>query len=142
MALTFHPHPGTILMCSFPSDFKPPEMVKRRPVLVVSPNLKRHSGLCTVVALSTQEPSPIENWHYKLPRSSMPPSSYFQKSETWIKGDMLYRISFKRLELIKIGKDPSGNRIYFKDRLSRQQMKDVYSCILHSLNLGHIAQHI
>ena len=60
MALTFHPKPGTILMCDFSAGFKAPEMVKVRPVIVVSPKRKHCSGLCTVVAISTVTPTTIE----------------------------------------------------------------------------------
>lgn len=143
MALTFHPEPGTILMCDFSAGFKEPEMVKKRPVVVVSPRLKRCSGLCTVVAISTVPPEIIENWHYQLPTASMPNTPKFQEKDSWIKGDMVYRVAFDRLNLIKTGKDyQTGKRIYFKQRLGRQQMKDVYGCLLHSVNLGHLSQHL
>lgn len=41
MALRFHPKPGTILMCDFDTGFQVPEMVKKRPVIVLSPKRKR-----------------------------------------------------------------------------------------------------
>lgn len=143
MALTFHPQPGTILMCDFSSGFKPPEMVKRRPVVVISPKMKRCSGLCTVVALSTVQPSPLENWHYQLPLGSLPQKGQFQAKDSWVKGDMVYRVSFDRLNLIQIGKEPgTGKRQYFKQRLGRGQMQRVYACLLHGLNLGHLEPHL
>ena len=36
MPITFHPSPGTVLICDFTTGFQPPEMVKRRHVVVVS----------------------------------------------------------------------------------------------------------
>ena len=59
MALKFHPKPGTILVCDFRQGFRAPEMIKRRPVVVVSPRLRNRTDLCTVVPLSTIEPRPI-----------------------------------------------------------------------------------
>jgi len=143
MALTFHPEPGTILMCDFSTGFKAPEMVKKRPVLVVSPRLKRCSSLCTVVAISTAHPDPIENWHYQVPSASLPNIHFFQNKESWVKGDMVYRVSFERLDLIRTGKDPqTGKRQYFRQRLGREQMKEVYGCLLHSVNLGRLTPHL
>jgi uncharacterized protein YifN (PemK superfamily) len=143
MALTFHPNPGTILMCDFSSGFKAPEMVKKRPVVVISPKRKRDSGLCTVVAISTVTPAPTESWHHQILRPSMPQTSRFQSNDSWIKGDMIYRVGFDRLELIKIGKDQqTGKRLYFKQVLGREQMKSVYSCVLHALNLGQLPQYL
>src|SRR3546814_2449978 len=41
-----HPPTGTILTCNFDAGFKEPEMVKRRPVIVVSPKISIRAGLC------------------------------------------------------------------------------------------------
>lgn len=143
MALQFHPKPGTILMCDFSAGFTEPEMVKKRPVLVISPKMKKCSGLCTVVAISTVKPEPIEKWHYQLPKASMPHAKLFQKNDSWIKGDMIYRVGFHRLDLIKLDREPgTGKRAYFRQSLGRDQMAAVYACVLHSLNLSHLQQHI
>lgn len=55
---------------------------------------------------------------------------------------MVYSVGFHRLELIRIGKKPDGTRNYFLDRLGREQMKAIYSCILHGINMGHVTQHL
>ena len=39
--LPFQPKPGMLLMCDFDTGFRPPEMVKVRPVVVISPGRKR-----------------------------------------------------------------------------------------------------
>ncbi|MBD2857453.1 type II toxin-antitoxin system PemK/MazF family toxin [Spongiibacter sp. KMU-158] len=143
MSLTFHPKPGTVLMCDFSVGFTAPEMVKIRPVVVISPKRKRCSGLCTVVAISTVSPSAVENWHYQIPKTCMPSAQRFQINDSWVKGDMIYRVSFSRLNLIKLGKEPnSGKRLYFKQTLDQHQMKQIYSCVLHALNLGHLPQYL
>ena len=142
MALKFHPEPGTILMCDF-QNFKQPEMVKIRPVVVVSPRMKRCSGLCTVVAISTQEPAIRELFHLPIDPTHMPPLPKFQAKPSWLKGDMIYRVSFERLNLIQLDRDPvTGQRSYFKTVIDKETMKHVYGCIMSSLNLGHIRRHI
>ena len=143
MALKFHPKPGTILMCDFDTGFQVPEMVKNRPVIVLSPKRKRCSGLCTVVAISTREPDEIDNWCYQLPKESIPNLRFYQGKTSWVKGDMVYRVSFNRLNLIKVGKDKnSGNRLYFDQSLEPNQLKHVYSCVLNALNLDKLTQYL
>lgn len=70
MAIREHPPLGTLLLCDFGSGFKPPEMVKRRLVVVISPRIKARPGLCTVVALSTTLPKPV--WPTTLSSTSAP----------------------------------------------------------------------
>ena len=109
MPITFFPGPGTVLICDFDSGFKPPEMVKCRPVVVISPR-RRTSKLCTVVPLSTTRPDPIEPHHHRLDPKSLPGD--LGKTETWAKCDMVITISISRLDRVKVGKDQSGKRLY------------------------------
>ncbi len=50
--LSTHPQVGSTLICNYGTGFVAPEMVKRRPVVVIS-RLRRRADLCTVVPLST-----------------------------------------------------------------------------------------
>ena len=79
-------------------------MVKLRPVLVIPPQISTRSALTTVVALSTTPPNPVCDYHYLLPRASMPYVGLFQKNDTWVKGDMVCAVGFHRLDLIRLGK--------------------------------------
>jgi len=145
MAINFHPKVGQMLHCDFSLGFKAPEMVKSgRPVLVLSPNMQGRGKLVTVIALSTAEPSVIQSYHYQLPKNAMPQLGRFQEKETWVKGDMIYTVGFHRLDLIRLGKryPRTGKRLYFTQRLEREQMKQVYGCVLHGLNLTHLPQHL
>jgi mRNA interferase MazF len=74
MPIQEHPLCGTILVCDF-SGLKEPEMVKRRPVIVVSPKITARPGLCTVVALSTVQPAKIMPYHVQLSLSLPPPGA-------------------------------------------------------------------
>lgn len=145
MPITIHPKVGQILLCDFSTGFKEPEMIKSmRPVIVVAPQIQGRGDLVTIVALSTVAPSPVMAFHYKLPMQSMPQLNRFQEKDTWVKGDMIYTVGFHRLDLIKLGKrDPqSGKRIYFTQRLGRDQMTQIYKCMLHGLNLNHLVAHL
>ncbi|MAT66235.1 MAG: hypothetical protein CMN57_11400 [Gammaproteobacteria bacterium] len=145
MPITIHPKVGQILLCDFSLGFKEPEMVKSgRPVVVLSPTMKGRPNLVTVVALSTEPPAPVMPYHLELPRAALPQLGRFQERPSWVKGDMVYTVGFHRLELIRVGKrDPrTGKRFYFTQRLGREHMRQIYGCVLHGLNLGHLVPHI
>ena len=134
-----------ILLCDFSQGFREPEMVKaKRPVLVVSPHIAGRGELVTVLALSTAEPDPVKEYHYMLPRTSMPQLGKFQEKDTWVKGDMIYSVGFHRLDLVQLGKRDrqTGKRQYFNSRLGREQMSEVYKCMLHGLGLGELSHHL
>lgn len=143
MPIEIYPKPGQILMCDFSKGFKEPEMTKNRPVVVLTPPMNGRNNLTTIVALSTVKPDPVLKFHCHLPKASLPMTGFFQGSETWVKGDMVYSVGFHRLDLVRLGtRNPDGSRCYFKQRLSRAKMREIYSCLLHGLNLGAMAEHI
>lgn len=61
MPITFSPKPGTVLLCDYDlgrTAHVPPDMTKRRPVVVVSPRSRHHfRSLILVVPLSTVAPA-------------------------------------------------------------------------------------
>ena len=77
----------------------PPEMIKKRPVVIISWRY-RHQ-LCTVVPISTVEPAKIEAWHYKLPKESLPTS--LRNQECWVKCDMITSVAISRLDRVRNG---------------------------------------
>jgi len=99
MGLSFHPHPGHILICDF-SGFKAPEIVKRRPVIVVSSKLPYRAGLATVVPISLTPPLREVEYAVKLSRN------YHPKEEIdlpcWAKCDLLANVSLERLDRFKV----------------------------------------
>ena len=144
MTITYHPKPGQILLCDFSPGFREPEMVKdKRPVIILTGSIKGRANLVTIAPLSTAEPKPIQLYHYKIPKQSMPMLKIFQDADSWLKGDMIYTVGFHRLNLIQLGKKgPTGKRLYFNNQLGREQMKQIYQCILHGLNLSKLAPHV
>jgi mRNA interferase MazF len=141
MPITDHPAPGTILVCNFNGTFKEPEMVKARCVVVLSPKIRSRAKLCTVVCLSSTAPNNVMQYHCQLDiRPNLPPP--WDSDGIWVKGDMIYSIGFHRLDLIRIGKDRSGKRIYRMDPISDEQMKSVKCCVLRGLGLSVLTKHL
>ena len=97
-------------MCNFDQGFKVPEMIKTRPVVVLTPRMDGRDQLVTVVVLSCVTPDPICPFHCQLPQASVPMIRDFDTSRTWVKGDMVYAVAFHRLDLIKLGKRDSNNK--------------------------------
>jgi uncharacterized protein YifN (PemK superfamily) len=141
MAIEEHPVPGTILFCDFGSSFKPPEMVKRRCVVVISPKIRARPKLCTVVCLSTTPPNPIMDYHCQIDIRPRLPGN-LESDAVWVKGDMIYSVGFYRLDLIRLGKNADGKRVYRYDVLADQQMRQIKSCVISALGLRHLTEHI
>lgn len=133
MPLKFHPEPGTILICDY-GDARPPEMTKRRPVVVVSPRFKRRTGLCTVVPLSTTPPDPAESYHTVV-RIDPPLPKPFASATAWAKCDMISAVSFARLDLIAEPRGADGRRCYRTGTLSNSDLKSVLRAIMAGLGI-------
>jgi mRNA interferase MazF len=136
MAIHYHPEQGSILVCDF-TGFKAPEMTKRRPVVVVSPRLRRRSNLCTVVPLSTTDPSQVEPYHYRLHTIPPLPAPY-DKPAHWVKADMVYTVSFERLFLMRASKGPDGKRVYDQRVIDKADMIEIQVALLHAIGLARV----
>lgn len=130
--LQFHPKKGAILMCDFGSGFKAPEMIKCRPVIVISPKLVGREKLCTVVPLSTVKPEPLQGFHHKMSMNSMPSS--LQEKECWAKCDMLYTVSFERLDRIKVRIE--GKRRYIVGETTHEDLVAIQHGVMNGLGLN------
>jgi uncharacterized protein YifN (PemK superfamily) len=134
MALSFHPRRGTIVYCDFTTGFIEPEMVKKRPVIVISG--KENGGICTVVPISTKAPDPPREWHYLLPKQSLP--NVLQRDDNWIKCDMVTAAALKRLDRILDGRNPDGSRRYIAPRIGKSDMAAIEMGIIEALCLKHL----
>jgi mRNA interferase MazF len=141
MALRYHPDIGTVVICDF-CGFVAPEMVKRRPVVIISPNFKKRIGLCTIVPLSLTEPNPIMSYHCKLTLDKRLPPPYDSSATSWVKGDLLATVSFTRLFLPYAGKDIRGNRKYVLNVVKDSDLKNIRACILNAVALCHLTKHL
>lgn len=139
MGLKFHPGQGVVVICDFSVGFTEPEMVKRRPAIVMCPAIKTRPGLCTVVALSTTPPAYPMPYHseIKLPFFIPPP---FDAETHWVKADMINTVGFHRVNLISMGKDVTGNRRYLTTPIGNALFAEVQRCMLHALGLSSLTK--
>ena len=97
MGLTFQPKPGMVLICDF-RGFEPPQMVKRRPVVVRAAN-RDNAQLVTVIPLSRTRPWRPQVWHYRLVRPLNPLDI---EAPVRAKCDLVSTVSTSRLALVHI----------------------------------------
>lgn len=102
MTIDFHPKPGQVLICDF-AGYIEPEMCKKRRVIVVSSYQVNKHGLCTIVPVSTLAPEPAESHHHRIARGTYP--FFTADSDCWVKCDMIYRVTFARLDRLRVGKE-------------------------------------
>lgn len=129
--IRFHPKKGTILMCDFSQGFKSPEMIKIRPVIVVAPDLPGRAGLCTVVALSTVKPKMLQPYQHEMSKESLVELS---SDLSWAKCDMIYTVSFERLDRIKVLRE-GGKRAYVTGKATAEDLLAVEEAVLKGLGL-------
>jgi uncharacterized protein YifN (PemK superfamily) len=141
MTISDHPAPGTIVVCNFNGTFKEPEMVKPRCVIVLSPRIRARAKLCTVVCLSTTAPNHKMPYHCQLDIRPKLPAPWGSDG-IWLKGDMVYSVGFHRLDLIRLGKDRAGKRVYRTDPITPEQMKEVKCCVLRGLGMSALTKHL
>jgi uncharacterized protein YifN (PemK superfamily) len=135
MALNhFYPKQGYYLICDFERGFVPPEIVKPRPVIVVSKTESHgpHRRLCTVVALSTTPPNPELPWHYRLKRN---PNPNREADPVWVKGDMIYTVSFARLDKPHVKTHRQG-RIYQSIRIAKDELEVILRGLANYLGMA------
>jgi mRNA interferase MazF len=141
MAITFHPTPGAILVCDYQTGFREPEMVKTRLCVVITPRLRRRTGLCTVIPLSTTDPDPAEDYHYQIQFPRELPRPWDGPSK-WAKCDMLATVGYHRLSPIGVGRSTDGKRSYIYPHITTEQLKEIRRGMLCALTLRELTQHL
>jgi uncharacterized protein YifN (PemK superfamily) len=137
LPVRFIPKAGAILMCDYPSCFVAPEMVKARPVIVVSPVLPGRSGLVTVVPISGSRPSPLREYHCELPSSVLPSFMRLDGESRWAKCDMVNALSLERLSPVHGPRDPmTRKRTYEYLALPADLLESVRKGIAKSLGIS------
>ncbi|MDI3336397.1 type II toxin-antitoxin system PemK/MazF family toxin [Defluviimonas aestuarii] len=101
MPISFHPRAGQILMCDF-RGFQVPEMVKVRPVMIISPRLPYRGDIAAIVPLSLTAPLHNLPFNVRLSRNYNPLEA--DDLPVWAKCDMLMNLSIRRLEGFKVGR--------------------------------------
>jgi len=118
---------GEVLICNFDTGFRVPEMVKQRPVVVVSRTSTHWRGLCTVVPFSTTDPIPRMPWHVSMSNplyGHLPEHHVFGGSGlVWAKCDMLYTVAFERVT--RVHRRVNGKRDYLGVRVSAADLDGI-----------------
>ncbi|PAX07563.1 type II toxin-antitoxin system PemK/MazF family toxin [Sphingomonas lenta] len=122
MPLQYSVKPKTILLCDYSmGGFKPPEMVKRRPAVVLVGDLPGRGRLHTVVPLSGTESDPRYRYHCRI-ELAQPLPEPFAERVWWVKADMTTTVGLDRLDLFRTDRDQYGKRKYLTNlRVSDEQ---------------------
>lgn len=135
MAIKFPVVPGTIILCDYSmGGFREPEMVKLRPVIVVSPRLTHRDHLCTVVPISSSPGIKELDYVVRLQVAPQLPQP-FAYEVVWAKCDMLATVSFERLNLFRTERDHTGKRRYLQPKLPELDLLRIRQGILFALGI-------
>lgn len=136
MALLQPPRVGAVVLCMFPEGLAAPEMIKTRPVVVISPKIPGRRNLAAIVPLSTTEPNPKLAHHCEIPIRLMPKSLQAKADHVWAKCDMLYTFALDRLDRFKVGRDRvTGKRLYEAGQLELEHILQIRRCIAAALGI-------
>lgn len=136
MAILYPLAPRTLVLCDYSlGGFREPEMVKRRPAVIISPRLPRRDNLCAVVPLSYSAPSYDVPYVVKLDFEEPLPEP-FDSPVAWAKCDMVATVAYKRLDLFRTGRDHEGKRKYLTRKLPEEDFERVKAGILRGLGMG------
>lgn len=128
MAIYFVPIPGTVLLCDYGFSGIPPEMTKRRPVVVLSPRRRRTRGTYLVVPLSRSVPRPIEPVHYRIVAGTY--AFLDPRIDSWAKCDMVTAVSGERLDRLRF----AGR--YVAPQVSLPDLDCLYAGVIHAFGLA------
>ena len=126
----------TILLCDYSlGGFRPPEMVKRRPAVVIAARLPRRDNLHTIVPLSGTPSDERNLYHCKIELPSALPAP-FDERVWWVKADMIATVSLERLDLFRTERDQQGRRKYLANLcVSEEQFAVIMIAVRHALGI-------
>jgi len=133
MTISLHPAPGTVIRVDLSEGFRPPEMIKRKPAIIISPPLPGRERLCSIVPLSTTAPRIVAPHHLRLVFDPPLPTPY-DSAVMWLKGDIVLTVAFHRLRLL-FDRWESGQRVYDVRVLGPDVLEEVRRCVRAGLGL-------
>lgn len=131
MGLKFQPKVGSVVVCDF-RGMVVPEIVKKRPVIVVARN-RFNSQLVTVVPISTTVPVPARGYHHALRQNPIPGNEHIS---CWVKCDMINVVSLERLDRIK--EAGWGRNKYIIPTIERDEFELIKLAIIHGLGMSYL----
>jgi mRNA interferase MazF len=126
-----HPVQGTIVRVDLSEGFRVPEMTKRRPAVILSPEIPGRPLMCAIVPLSTTEPKPVLAHHMEIVFDPPLPQPY-DNPTAWLKGDIVLTVAFHRLRLL-LDRSNSGQRVYDVRVLDAATFGRVQACVRRGL---------
>jgi mRNA interferase MazF len=137
VALRYPVRSRTILLCDYSmGGFRPPEMVKRRPAVVLVGSLPRRNNLHTVVPLSGTPSDERNRYHCRIELTVPLPEPYAERI-WWVKADMVATVSLERLDLFRTERDQHGRRKYLSDlRISETDFERIKTAVRNALDLA------
>ena len=76
----------------------------------------------------------MQAYHYMLEIPfQMPPK--WGNDPRWVKGDMVCAVGWHRIDLLSLGKDRSGKRLYQTNALSSIHLRHISNCVLAGIGL-------
>jgi mRNA interferase MazF len=128
MAIKYALSPRTIVLCDYDKGgFRPPEMVKRRPAVVLVGRLPHRDNLHTVVPLSGTPSHGDCRYHCQIVLENPLPAPFAQRA-WWVKADMVATVGFDRLDLFRTDRDQNGKRRYLTNLRVSEQHFDGRPC--------------
>jgi mRNA interferase MazF len=138
MPIEHHPKPGQVFDCDFRGNIYP-EIVKKRPVVILTPKYAQRADLVAVVPLSTTAPDKICEFHCVLEKNPVPGEDEAMK--IWVKGDLVQTVTFTRLSGYWLEK-VHDKRKYLTVRVSDADMMKIKKCVLHGLGFSGLTGHL
>ena len=102
-SISFVPAAGLVLLCNFSTGFQAPEMIKIRPVVVISER-DRNRDTCIVVPVSSVLPRDARAVFVALDSNKY---AFFQKPDNWAKCETINAVRVQRLFRLR---DPATGR--------------------------------
>ncbi|MBB3814899.1 uncharacterized protein YifN (PemK superfamily) [Xanthomonas arboricola] len=147
MGLSYHPKPGEIFMCEFPSEYLHGEMIKKRPVIILNNKIDGRPKLVNIVPISMTAPDPVCAHHVDINRMYLPKGLRDKAGDRWAKCDMVYTMSIERLELVRGHKGQNSKRTSDKGtlppavllavRVAAAKCLGVHAASFTKMNAGH-----
>uniref|UniRef100_UPI003B51B398 type II toxin-antitoxin system PemK/MazF family toxin n=1 Tax=Roseovarius indicus TaxID=540747 RepID=UPI003B51B398 len=119
-------------MCNF-HGFVVPEMVKVRPVMVISPRIPHRGEIVTIVPISLTPPRHDLPFCVKLSRNYHPDED--DDLPCWAKCDMVMNLGRHRLDGFKIGR-----RRWATPQATGEDLAAVKRGVLHGLGMGALLE--
>lgn len=119
-------------MCNF-KGFVEPEMIKVRPIMVVSPKLPCRSHIVAIVPISLLGPTHDEPYVVRLSKNYHPLEE--NDLPCWAKCDMITNIGLYRLEGFKLDR-----RKWATPQASAEDLESVRAGVLHGLGVHNFGQ--